>query len=168
MQAKVGSFVQVDIPANARMAEDPRFVSGIVSSRAFDYRPDVATLMVEEQFGRGTWEVSEAWVTKVGHFFDLSQTPYRMFLMKALGIIPKDYPASNPVPKLPTCGTAHNVELEGGFEVYLKQQGVGLGRRRMTHRIFIVCTCGQHVPAGRLRQHFGSNACLRAAAQEVA
>ena len=46
-----------------------------------------------------------------------------------------------------------------GVTVYVKPQGPkpspinGRGRKRMAHRIMIVCTCGVHVPSGRMRQH---------------
>lgn len=37
-----------------------------------------------------------------------------------------------------------------GFQVYVTPAR-GDGRRK--HRVFAVCTCGTHVPAGRMHQH---------------
>lgn len=90
-------------------------------------------------------------------FFDLGQTEYRWFLIRALGIEPKG-PA---IPKLPTHGIEPR-KIEDFFELYLAPQGPqkfkndGRPQHRASHRIFIICSCGQHVPAGRMRQHYDS------------
>lgn len=49
-----------------------------------------------------------------------------------------------------------------GVDFYLKAQGEpryrqsGKPARRMEHRLFIICPCGTHVPAGRFSQHVWS------------
>jgi hypothetical protein len=42
-----------------------------------------------------------------------------------------------------------------GVPVYVKPSTSGgtRERRRCSHRVIAICTCGQHVPTGRLHQH---------------
>jgi len=42
-----------------------------------------------------------------------------------------------------------------GVQVYVKPSTSGGTRntRRCNHRVIAICTCGQHVPTGRLHQH---------------
>jgi len=42
-----------------------------------------------------------------------------------------------------------------GMRVYLKRGVHGKDRRGKSsrHRLIVICTCGQHVPAGRMGQH---------------
>lgn len=43
-----------------------------------------------------------------------------------------------------------------GVRVYVKPQAPTIPpgqRKRHSHRIIIICTCGQHVPSGRIHQH---------------
>jgi hypothetical protein len=44
--------------------------------------------------------------------------------------------------------------LDGGFQVYVKPLGERTThKRRFSLRLTIICTCGKHIPAGRMGQH---------------
>ena len=54
--------------------------------------------------------------------------------------------------KLPKDGMAER-EIQG-VRVYVRPYAkAGHGRHTCTHRVMAICTCGQHVPTGRLHQH---------------
>jgi len=40
-----------------------------------------------------------------------------------------------------------------GVRVYVKPSASTPARRSCAHRVIAICTCGQHVPTGRLHQH---------------
>lgn len=98
----------------------------------------------------------------MSHFFwQAGQDAYRRWLYAALGILGASTDSSKPLPKLPT----HKIDavpVGQGFYVWLAPQGPqpvlssGSLGKRSTHRIFVICTCGQHIPAGRMRQHYGT------------
>jgi len=45
------------------------------------------------------------------------------------------------------------VRLIHMVEVYVKPLVRKTNKRTSVHRVIAICTCGQHVPAGRLHQH---------------
>lgn len=55
--------------------------------------------------------------------------------------------------KLPKEGMEQR-EIQG-VQVYVKPSTSGdtRARRECKHRVIAICTCGQHVPTGRLHQH---------------
>lgn len=56
------------------------------------------------------------------------------------------------VTKLPDEGMP--VREVQGVQVYVKPRTIGsLKPHRCAHRVFAICTCGRHVPVGRLHQH---------------
>lgn len=68
--------------------------------------------------------------------------------------------------KLPARGILPAILIPGTqYRVYLAEQAQPRGEGRLArhnprnHRIFVICTCGAHVPAGRMSQHLGSKVC---------
>lgn len=57
------------------------------------------------------------------------------------------------VKRLPPAGMTER--LIQGVRVYVKPQApLSPGQRhRATHRVIAICTCGRHIPVGRLHQH---------------
>ena len=61
--------------------------------------------------------------------------------------------------KLPQHGVSAR-PFRDGMLVYLQPIGAfgapkpsGRVPRRMEHRIYVICTCGKHIPSGRMLQH---------------